>query len=174
MLTCASEGSTKQHHQLIWSWRAAGTVQTGGEKLVQKIFGKPLHTYDGPGSSTYRGAPYIDHNAPTPRWQWARNWTNAHGEQYWTGIKPTLNHIWSNGFHCFAFVSNFAAFITCIIFVVGHCCGAQILGLFHDHSHVGNPNICDCALVPFIIFHCLFLQFWWEEIRVQLPLKIVL
>ena len=37
MLTCASEGSTKQHHQLIWSWRAAGTVQTGGEKLVQKI-----------------------------------------------------------------------------------------------------------------------------------------
>ena len=182
MLTCASEGSTKQHHQLIWSWRAAGTVQTGGEKLVQKIlanccilmmvFEKNLS------KKSWQTAMYIlmmvQVRAPTEEHRTSITMhplldDSGHeiGQmpmgnnigQVWSKSEPGLNHIWSNGFHCFAFVSNFAAFITCIIFVVGHRCGAHILGLFHDHSHVGNPNICDCVLVPFIAFHvslCLY------------------
>ena len=100
MLVFVSEGATKQHHQPLWTWKPAWTIQTGNrinktkkmkfhfniswERNCPNVSYLWILSHVCPGPRPNRG-PNLDHNAPAPWRARQRDRAGAHRQQHRTG-----------------------------------------------------------------------------------------
>ena len=100
MVVFVSEGATKQHHQPLWTWKPAWTIQTGNridktkkikfhfniswERNCPNVSYLWILSHVCPGPRPNRG-PNLDHNAPAPWRARQRDRAGAHRQQHRTG-----------------------------------------------------------------------------------------
>ena len=92
MVVFVSEGATKQHHQPLWTWKPAWTIQTGNridnsnsiyprKRIVPYLW---ILSHVCPGPRPNRG-PNLNHNAPAPWRARQRDRAGAHRQQHRPG-----------------------------------------------------------------------------------------